>query len=174
VTENQTESDDDGRASEARASPQAVQAIMTAVDQIVQEQSDAAARQARRQATALAQAPVISVPERLPEEDPWLVRRKPPAAASDTETLLNGLIEECGFLMREVAFRLIVRNQDFDSQVEFLDRAMRLATTGSSVGLAVAELRKASRGSETHERIVTHERLERRPPEEKTEIRENQ
>jgi hypothetical protein len=174
VTENEPEFDDDGRGGEKRASPQAVQAIMTAVDQIVQEQSDAAARQARRQATALATAPVISVPERLPEEDPWLIRRKPPAAAADTETLLNGLIEECGFLMREVAFRLIVRNQDFHSQVEFIDKAMRLADTGANVGLAVAKLRKASVASEIHERAVTHERLERHAPEEKNEIRENQ
>jgi hypothetical protein len=105
--------------------------------------------------------PVIRLPDRLPEDDPWTVQRKPAAAPADTETLLNGLIDECGFLMREVALRMMLGSNTMEGQIAFMDRAMQLAETGAKVGDTVGRLRGGQPASETRQRVIV-ERVERR------------
>ena len=56
------------------------------------------------------------------------------AAPPDTETLLNGLIEECRSLLRDVAFRSACLTPDADERIRFLTAAQNLATTGANVG----------------------------------------
>jgi hypothetical protein len=65
----------------------------------------------------------------------------PSAAPSDTEKLLNGLIEECRALLRDVAFRSACLTPDADERIRFLTAAQNLATTGANVGKVVARLR---------------------------------
>ena len=64
----------------------------------------------------------------------------PSAAPSDTETLLNGLIEECRLLLRDVAFRSACLTPDADERIRFLTAAQILATTGANVGKVIARL----------------------------------
>jgi hypothetical protein len=59
----------------------------------------------------------------------------------DTETLLNALIEECRFLMREVAFHSMRLTPDADDRLRFMSAAESLAVTGAKVGETVAKLR---------------------------------
>jgi len=63
------------------------------------------------------------------------------AAPPDTETLLNGLIEECRFLMREVAFHSMRLTSDVDDRLRFMSAAESMAMTGAKVGESVAKLR---------------------------------
>ncbi len=65
----------------------------------------------------------------------------PSAVPPDTETLLNGLIEECRSLLRDVAFRSACLTPDADERIRFLTAAQNLATTGANVGKVVARLR---------------------------------
>jgi hypothetical protein len=67
---------------------------------------------------------------------------KPSAAASDTEALLNGLIEDCRFLIREVAFHSARLTPDANHRMQFLDSAKALAVTGAKVGRTIAKLRQ--------------------------------
>jgi hypothetical protein len=59
----------------------------------------------------------------------------------DTETLLNALIEECRFLMREVAFHSMRLTSVADDRLRFMSAAESLAVTGAKVGETVAKLR---------------------------------
>ncbi len=63
-------------------------------------------------------------------------------AAADTETLLNGLIAECRFLVREVAFQSARLTPNPDDRMRFLSAAQNIVITGAKVGEAVAKLRK--------------------------------
>ena len=65
----------------------------------------------------------------------------PSGAPSDTEKLLNGLIEECRALLRDVAFCSACLTPDADERIRFLTAAQNLATTGANVGKVVARLR---------------------------------
>lgn len=103
--------------------------------------------------------------------DLWTIERKPADPLPGTEALLNGLIDECGFLMREVAFRLVRSAPDVDMVAEHMNRAMALARTGAEVGLAVAKLRRAS--AVESRQSITLERVERLPEIEKPSIRAN-
>jgi len=67
------------------------------------------------------------------------VRRLP----ADTETELNGLIAECRFLMREVAFTSACLTYDPDDRIRFLGAAERMALTAAKIGKTVAQLRTA-------------------------------
>ena len=67
---------------------------------------------------------------------------KPSAAASDTEALLNGLIEDCRFLIREVAFHSARLTPDAQHRLQFLSSAQTLAVTGAKVGRTIAKLRQ--------------------------------
>lgn len=65
----------------------------------------------------------------------------------DTEDLLNGLIAECHFLMRDVTLPSACRTIDIDTRRYFLGSAVELATTGAKLGESVAKLRLASAGN---------------------------
>lgn len=89
---------------------------------------------------------------RLTEDPP------PLPAPLDTETELNGLIAECRFLMREVAFNSARLTYDPDDRIRFLSSAESLATTAAKIGGTVAKLRAAShapsRQEERRQRIT--------------------
>jgi hypothetical protein len=78
----------------------------------------------------------------------------------DTETELNGLIAECRFLMREIAFNSARLTYDPDDRIRFLSAAQSMALTAAKIGKTVAQLRGAGGASavETHrhEMIYTH------------------
>jgi hypothetical protein len=76
----------------------------------------------------------------------------------DTEDLLNGLIAECHFLMREVALPTAVEVRDADTRAQFLNLAMQMAKTGATVGKTVARLRGAGSVTEIRQRHIS-ERL---------------
>jgi hypothetical protein len=67
----------------------------------------------------------------------------PPPATSDTETELNGLIAECRYLMREIAFNSARLTYDADDRIRFLASAQGLALTASKIGRTVAQIRAA-------------------------------
>ena len=86
--------------------------------------------------------PDLDIPGRLPEERPRLVRRDA-HLSDDTEKLLNEMIGECGFLMREVAFRCIIQSCGVEDRLAFMRSAVSFAETGATVAKAVARLRHA-------------------------------
>ena len=65
------------------------------------------------------------------------------AREGDTEYLLNGLIAECHYMMRELALPTAAETKEGDQRVRFIASAIDLARTGASVGKAVAKLRAA-------------------------------
>jgi hypothetical protein len=69
----------------------------------------------------------------------------PPATLdpSDTETELNGLIAECRFLMREIAFNSARLTYDAGDRIRFLSSAQSMALTAAKIGKTVAQLRAA-------------------------------
>ena len=97
--------------------------------------------------------PDLDVPGRLPENDPHRIARVAPSLA-DTEVLLNDLIGECGFLMREVAFRCIIQTTDADERIRFMNSAMSMAETGAKVAETVGRLRGVLPFSETRQRLI--------------------
>jgi hypothetical protein len=98
-------------------------------------------------------SPDIDVPGRLPEEEPNRIARGP-AASADTEDLLNGLIGELHFLMREVAFRCIIQTTDADERIRFMNSAMSLAKTGAEVAETVGHLRGGLPIDERRQRMI--------------------
>ena len=69
----------------------------------------------------------------------------------DTETELNGLIAECRFLMREIAFNSARLTYDPDDRIRFLSAAQSMALTAAKVGKTVAQLRSAGAEPQTGE-----------------------
>lgn len=98
-------------------------------------------------------SPDIDVPGRLPEDTPNRIVRGT-SSPDDTETLLNSLIGECHFLMREVAFRCIIQTTDADERVRFMNSAMSLAETGAKVAETVGHLRGGMAVSEKRQRMI--------------------
>ena len=158
---------------DAPAPKPVIQHIMDVFEEVAQKREQAAADAARAEAAANPQP--LTAPVRKPPKyvwnDLWTIERPPPGPVGDTETLLNGLIEECGFLMREVSFRLVRDAPDCDMAALHMNRAMALAETGAKVGLTVAKLRKASIAESRQS--ITLERVERLPEIEKPSIRAN-
>jgi hypothetical protein len=80
-------------------------------------------------------------------------------APADTETELNGLIAECRFLMREVAYNSACLTYDPEDRIRYLTSAQNMALTGAKVGETVAKLRGGGEPAvETrrHELVYTH------------------
>ncbi len=79
-------------------------------------------------------------------------------AANETETLLNGLIGECGTLLRDVAFRSACLTPDASDRLRFIAAAESLALTASKVADAVGRLRHGGPAVEVrrHEMVFTH------------------
>jgi len=63
------------------------------------------------------------------------------AREGDTEYLLNGLIAECHYMMRELALPSAALTREGDLRMRFISSAMDLARTGASVAKAIAKLR---------------------------------
>jgi hypothetical protein len=96
----------------------------------------------------LGTAPKDNAPFAVPA--PKTIRR-----AAETEDLLNGLIAECHYLMREVAMPSAIGTSWEETRNGFLRQAMGLAAVGAEVAGAVAKLRIADRVSpEAQGRII--------------------
>ena len=156
----------------APVSAPAVRRILDAFEEIAQEREREAAGAAAKAARAEA-APAVPArqPPRHAWNDLWTIDRPPPGPVADTETLLNGLIDECGFLMREVGFRLLRTAPDVDMIGHHLRQSMELADTGARVALAIAKLRRSAVGESRQS--ITLERIERLAEIEKPSIRAN-
>jgi hypothetical protein len=79
------------------------------------------------------------------EDDKRLVRLpdvKPGTGPDGTEALLNGLIEDCRFLIHEVAFHSARLTPDAQHRLQFLASAQTLAVTGAKVARTIAQLRR--------------------------------
>lgn len=96
----------------------------------------------RHSPSASEELPDLVIDGRLPKADPRLIRRDA-HLVDETEHLLNALIGECGFLMREVAFRCIVQSAGVEDRLAFMRSAMSCAETGAYVAKSVAKLRHA-------------------------------
>jgi len=77
-----------------------------------------------------------------------------PPAAADTEALLNGLIEECRYLLREVAFNSARLTPDADDRIRFLSSAESLVLTSTKVADAVGRLRAGPTAEDYRQRIT--------------------
>jgi hypothetical protein len=77
-----------------------------------------------------------------------------PAPGDETEALLNALIGECHFLMREVAFRSICHSRAAEERVDWVRAAMHLAETGATVAKSVARLRHGPTVQQTHHKVT--------------------
>jgi hypothetical protein len=95
----------------------------------------------------ISQLDVAPPPARLPEAD------------DHTETLLNAMIGECHFLMREVAFPSLCHARVADDRLNWVEKAMDLAKTGAIVAKAVARLRHGPAVRESHQKITVENKV---------------
>jgi hypothetical protein len=134
-------------------------------------EAEEAARDAQARQNAVAQKakrlPWDNSVEELPQsllDDPPLERPAAPQITrqGDTEDLLNGMIAECHFLMREGAFRSICQTGQIGERLHLLTAAQKMALAGSKVGRSIAKLRLADalieRGSQQSVRRFASER----------------
>ena len=77
-----------------------------------------------------------------------------PPPAADTEALLNGLIEECRYLLREVAFNSARLTPNADDRIRFLSSAESLAMTGAKIADTIGRLRGGSSEAEHRHRVI--------------------
>jgi hypothetical protein len=93
-----------------------------------------------------------------------VVRRRKTRTDLTTEQLLNALIDECHFLMQEVALRSICQATNAQERMHLMGSAMSFATTGATVADAIGRLRGGGvpPAAEFHQR-VTVERVEKTP-----------
>ncbi len=86
---------------------------------------------------------------RLPES-------KTAMTETGTEALLNGLIEDCRFLIREVVYHSARLTPDPRDRLSFLTAAKTLAITGAKVGQTIAQLRgdKPAQIEESRHRMI--------------------
>ena len=109
-------------------------------------------------------------PKSSGRSDNVVVRLKDESGAlpppGDTETELNGLIAECRFLMREIAFNSARLTYDPDDRIRFLSAAQSMALTAAKIGKTVAQLRGAgeARGVETHRHEMIYTHVQAPPP----------
>jgi len=88
-----------------------------------------------------------------------------PPSAADTEALLNGLIEECRFLLREVAFNSARLTPDADDRIRFLNSAESLVVTSTKVADAIGRLRaNGSPRTEEHRHRLIYEHVQAPSP----------
>ncbi|GAA0550596.1 hypothetical protein FHS83_001263 [Rhizomicrobium palustre] len=78
-------------------------------------------------------------PKRTPRLLP--LSKAPITPPGDTETELNGLIAECRFLMREVAFTSACLTYDPNDRIRYLTAAQGLASTAALLADSVGRLR---------------------------------
>jgi hypothetical protein len=98
---------------------------------------------------AIPQLEVAPVPDRLPAVD------------DQTEALLNAIIGECHFYMREVTFPSLCHAGNADDRMGWIGKAVQLAETGAKVGKAVARLRHGPGMKETrHTTTIVQNRVD--------------
>jgi hypothetical protein len=90
-------------------------------------------------AVATALSP-LDLPPRLPFEDRERIFRRHDVTLNP-EAVLGDLLEECHFIMREVALRCAAQATDSGERIAFVNTAMHCAKTGASVAKAMAKLR---------------------------------
>lgn len=81
------------------------------------------------------------------------------AAKAETESLLNGLIGECGSLLRDVAFRSACLTPDGGERIRFISAAESLVLTATKVADAIGRLRHGEPqvvDAHRHELVYTH------------------
>lgn len=76
---------------------------------------------------------------------------------ADTEDLLNGMIAEMHYVMREVALPSACTANEIDTRNRFLGTVMELATTGAKVGKTIAKLRASDKVTELREHRIVEE-----------------
>lgn len=81
----------------------------------------------------------LGLPASMPNPEDRPVTRE--SFGDQTERALNAIIEDCHFLMREVAYRGMVHAADTGERLAFLKTALKCAETGASTAKAVARLR---------------------------------
>ncbi|HEX4862023.1 MAG TPA: hypothetical protein VFV07_12360 [Rhizomicrobium sp.] len=99
-------------------------------------------------------------PSNSPKSGGKTPRNPPPAApgpGAGTEELLNSLIAECHYAMREVAIPSACNVDDALTRQLFLSEAVSLAQAGAGVGKTVAMLRAADR----YAQVGTSEQMDR-------------
>jgi hypothetical protein len=97
--------------------------------------------------------------EHKPVQMDALQPRAKPASLPNTEALLNGLIAECGALLRDVAFRSACLTSDANDRIRFLTSAENLALTGAKIADSVTRLRAGGAPpveTHRHEMVFTH------------------
>ena len=130
-------------------------AARAAADPILQWESDVEAEAAAQGGTLAPEIPPYFSPKnrlvRLPD-----IKVAVPCA--DTEIILNGLIEDCRMLIREVAFHTARLTPDPDIRLRALTSAQTLAVAGAKVGKTIAAIKSCKKDkSETrHRMIVEH------------------
>lgn len=162
--------------SEARDEPSPIGPAMAELRQRIEAQK---ARMAappavpRRPALPVKTAPVLlrgvefdaAVPSRVNEYDPPVPRldlapprEELPATDDQTGTLLNAIIGECHFMMREVAFRSMCQADVLEDRRLWANTAMDFARTGAKVANSVASLRHGIGVKETrHTTIIQNQ-----------------
>ncbi len=104
--------------------------------------------------------PVADIPREVARAVPFPhPRLRAIPREGDTEDLLNGLIAECHFLMREVALPTAIQVNDATTRAQFLGTAMSLAETGAKVGRIVAKLRGAGSVTEIRQRHISEQHV---------------
>lgn len=83
----------------------------------------------------------------------------------ETHLLLNAIIGECHFLMREVTFRSLCRSTELEDRMTWLNATMKLAETGARVGDSVARLMNGPEIRHTqHTQMIQHGYMEVKNP----------
>lgn len=96
---------------------------------------------------AIPQLEIAPVPQQLPAVD------------DQTEALLNAIIGECHFYMREVTFPSLCHAGNADDRMGWIGKAVQLAETGARVGKAVARLRHGPDAKESRHHITVENRV---------------
>src|ERR1051326_1067752 len=101
------------------------------------------------------------LPYSRPTPELKLAREEAPPREGETHQLLNAIIGECHFLMREVTFRSLCRSTELEDRMAWLNASVKLAETGAKVGDSVARLMNGPEIRHTqHTQMIQHGYME--------------
>ena len=83
-------------------------------------------------------APALESHRPSPDAAPQMLRRV--KLSENPEILLTAILDECHFLMRDVASESAIRAQTVQDRLAFVHTALACARTGASVGKSIAQL----------------------------------
>ncbi len=90
-------------------------------------------------AAPIGMAPALDTPRRVAlEAGPEIVRRV--KYTSNPDLMLATILDECHFLMREVATESAIRAETVQDRLAFVHTALACARTGAEVGKSIAAL----------------------------------